>query len=79
MSIVKRKFLINGVVSELNSCMRFYEFKPNKPLAPPQARIASLKRSAEIAKQALDSERKAQQIQKAQATIKKLSTQKIEP
>ena len=59
--------------------MRFYEFKPNKPLAPPQARIASLKRNAEITKKALDSERKAQQIQKAQATIKKLSTQKIEP
>jgi len=58
--------------------MRFYEFKPNKTLTPQQARINSLKRSAEIAKQAVDSERKAQQIQKAQATIKKLSTQKIE-
>jgi hypothetical protein len=59
--------------------MHFYEFKPNKPLTPQQSRINSLKRSAEIAKQAVDSERKAQQIQKAQATIKKLSTQKIEP
>lgn len=58
--------------------MRFYEFKPNKPLTPQKSRIASLRRSAEIAKQALDSERKAQQIQKAQATIKKISTQKIE-
>jgi hypothetical protein len=57
--------------------MRFCEFKPNKPLTPQQARINSLKRSAEIAKQAVDSERKAQQIQKAQATIKKLSAQKI--
>jgi hypothetical protein len=57
--------------------MRFYEFKPNKPLTPQQSRINSLKRSAEIAKQAVDSERKAQQIQKAQATIKKLSNQKI--
>ncbi len=57
--------------------MRYYEFKPNKPLVLKQARIVSLKRNAEIAKQALDSERKAQQIQKAQATIKKLSTQKI--
>ncbi len=45
--------------------MRFYEFKPNKPLTPQQARINSLKHSAEIAKQAVDSERKAQQIIKA--------------
>ena len=59
--------------------MRYYEFKPNKPLVPKQARIVSLKRNAEIAKQALDSERKAQQIQKAQATIKKLSAQKNAP
>jgi hypothetical protein len=55
--------------------MRFYEFKPNKLLTPQQSRIHSLKRSAEIAKQAVDSERKAQQIQKAQATIKKLNAQ----
>ena len=55
--------------------MRFYEFKPNKPLTSQQSRIASLKRSAKITKQALDSERKAQQIQKAQATIKKLNAQ----
>ncbi len=53
--------------------MRFFEFKPNKPLTPPQARIAALKRNAEIAKQAVDSERKAQQIQKSQAKISKLS------
>ena len=57
--------------------MRFFEFKPNKPLTPPQARIASLKRNAEITKQALDSERKAQQIQKSQAAIRKLSAPKI--
>ena len=59
--------------------MRFYEFKPIKPITPQQSRINSLMRSAEIAKQAVDSERKAQQIQKAQATIKKLSAQKIAP
>ena len=57
--------------------MRFFEFKPNKPLTPQQSRIANLKRNAEIAKQAVDSERKAQQIQKSQATIRKLSAQKI--
>jgi hypothetical protein len=61
----------------LNSCMRFFEFKPNKPLTPQQSRIAALKRNAEIAKQALDSERKAQQIQKSQVAIRKLSAPKI--
>jgi hypothetical protein len=59
--------------------MRFFEFKPLKPPTPQQARIAALKKNAEIAKQALASERKAQQIQKAQAKIKKLSAQKIAP
>jgi hypothetical protein len=53
--------------------MRFFEFKSLKLLTPAQARIATLKRNAEIAKQALDSERKAQQIQKSQAKIRKLS------
>jgi len=57
--------------------MRFFEFKPNKPLTPQQSRIAALKRNAEIAKRALDSERKAQQIQKSPATIRKLSAPKI--
>ncbi len=57
--------------------MRFFEFKPNKPLTPQQSRIAALKRNAEIAKQALDSERKAQQIQKSQVAIRKLSAPKI--
>ncbi len=51
--------------------MRFFEFKPLKPLTPQQARIATLKKNAEIAKQTLAREKKAQQIQKAQATIRK--------
>lgn len=59
--------------------MRFFEFSPNKPLTPQQSRIASLKRNADIAKQALARERKAQQIQKAQNKIKKLVTPKIAP
>jgi len=59
--------------------MRFFEFKPLKPLTPQQSRIAALKKNAEIAKQALASERKVQQIQKSQAKIKKLSAQKIAP
>ncbi len=57
--------------------MKISEVVTSKPLTPPQARIASLKRNAEIAKQALDSERKAQQIQKSQAAIRKLSAPKI--
>ena len=57
--------------------MRFYEFKPLKPLTPSQSRITMLKRNAEIAKQALASERKAQKIQKAQTVIRKLSAQKM--
>ena len=63
--------------AQINIDMRFYEFKPNKPQTPQQSRIDTLKRNAEIAKQALDSERKAQQIQKSQATIRKLSAPKI--
>jgi hypothetical protein len=58
--------------------MRFYELKPIKPITPQQSRIANLKRNAEIAKQALASERRAQQVQKAQATIKKLSKKYLE-
>jgi hypothetical protein len=44
--------------------MQFYEFKPIKPTTQQQARINSLKRSAEIAKQAVDSERKASRYKK---------------
>ena len=64
----------------INSHMRFYEItniKPKNPLTPQQARINALKKNADIAKQALASERKAQQIQKAQSAIRKLTTQKI--
>lgn len=55
--------------------MRFYEFttKPQKPLTPQQSRISSLKRNVEIAKQAVDAERKAQQIAKAQQRIRQLT------
>jgi hypothetical protein len=56
--------------------MRFYEFtaKPQKPLTPQQSKINSLKRNVEIAKQAVDAERKAQQISKAQKRIQYLSS-----
>lgn len=55
--------------------MRFYEItaQPQKPLTPQQSKINSLKRNVEIAKQAVDAERKAQQISKAQKRIQYLS------
>ena len=53
--------------------MKYFEFAPTKPPTPQQSRINSLKQRAEIAKQALDSERKAQQIARAQQRIKKLN------
>ena len=53
--------------------MRYFEFSTTKPVTAQQARLNSLKQRAEIAKQALDSERKAQQIAKAQQRIQKLN------
>lgn len=55
--------------------MRYYEFSisPKKPLNPAQARIASLKRNADIAKNALQAEKKAQQIANAKKKIQQLS------
>lgn len=55
--------------------MRFYEItaQPQKLLTPQQSKINSLKRNVEIAKQAVDAERKAQQISKAQKRIQYLS------
>lgn len=41
--------------------MRFFEFKPLKPLTPQQARIAALKRNADNARMALKRERDNQQ------------------
>lgn len=62
----------------LNKDMRYFEFSssPKKPLNPAQARIASLKRNADIAKNALQAEKKAQQIAKAQQRIQQLSSLK---
>jgi len=62
--------------------MRFYEFnniKPVKPLNPAQARIASLKRNVEIAKNSLKRERQNQKRQTANQQLQKLSQQKIKP
>jgi hypothetical protein len=54
--------------------MRYFEFAPTKPPTPQQARLRSLKQRAEIAKQAVDTERKAQQIARAQQRILKLNS-----
>ena len=54
--------------------MRYFEFAPAKPPTPQQARLKNLKQRAEIAKQAVDAERKAQQIARAQQRIKKLNS-----
>jgi hypothetical protein len=62
--------------------MRFYEFnniKPLKPLNPAQARIASLRRNVEIAKNSLKHERQNQKRQMANQQLQKLSQQKIKP
>ena len=53
--------------------MRYFEFAPTKPPTPQQLRLNSLKQRAEIAKQAVDAERKAQQIAQAQKKIQRLN------
>ena len=48
--------------------MRFYEFnhiKTIKPLSPPEARMYKLKRTAELARGAVKTEKEAQKRQKA--------------
>ncbi len=62
--------------------MRFNEFKPVKPkgpLTPAQARIANLKRNAELARQALKRARDFQKQQKSVQRQQKLKQQKIKP
>ncbi len=57
--------------------MRFFEFKPLKPLTPEQSRIAALKRNADNARMALKRERDNQKKQKATLQLQKLSAPKI--
>jgi hypothetical protein len=54
--------------------MRYFEFAASKPPTPQQAKLNSLKQRAEIAKQAVDAERKAQQVARAQQRIQKLNS-----
>jgi hypothetical protein len=60
----------------VNTCMRYFEFAPTKPPTPQQARLRSLQHRAEIAKQAVTAERKAQQIASAQQRMQKLNAVK---
>ena len=63
-----------SVPYSINSYMRYFELAPTKPPTPQQAKLNSLKQRAEIAKQAVDTERKAQQIARAQQRIQKLNS-----
>lgn len=45
--------------------------KPTKPLTPAQSRVAALKQRVDVAKQALDSERKRQSVKTAQTGLQK--------
>lgn len=53
--------------------MRFFEFKPVKPLTPQQQRIRSLQIQKQNISKQLKAERDRQKIQKAQQTIQKIS------
>jgi len=52
--------------------MRFCEFKPIKPLTPPQARIKSLQTQKNNISKQLKAERDRQKIQKAQQQLNKV-------
>jgi len=56
--------------------MRFFEFKPTKPLTPQQQRIKSLQTQKNNVSQQLKAERNRQRIQKAQQTIQSVIYQK---
>jgi hypothetical protein len=66
----------------VNICMRFFEFstlkpiKPKKPLNPQQARVASLKRNIDTAKNAYKAEKNRQKIARAQQQIFNASREK---
>ena len=53
--------------------MRFFEFKPLKPLTPDQARIAALKRNVDNARNVLKRERNNQKIKKMNSNLKKIN------
>ena len=68
--------VFSASITLVNTVMRYFEFSssPKKPLTPAQARIAALKRNTEVAKNALQAEKLAQQIAKAQQRIRQLSS-----
>ena len=54
--------------------MRFYEFKPTKPLTPQQQRIKSLQAQKNNVSKKLKAEKDRQKIQKAQQAIQSVVT-----
>jgi hypothetical protein len=50
-----------------------------KPLTPAQARVASLKKGVDLAKQRLASERKRQKTQRLQQQLASAQQQKVSP
>jgi hypothetical protein len=56
--------------------MRFFEFKPIKPLTPKQQRIKSLQIQKDNVSKQLKAERNRQKIQKAQQSIQSVIYQK---
>ena len=50
--------------------MRFFEFKTQKPLTPPQARLRALKIAKDNAAKALKAERVRQKMDKAQSQLR---------
>ena len=59
--------------------MRITEISPIKPvkaLTPAQSRVAALKQQVDVAKQALDAERKRQSVDTAQKSLQKALTSK---
>ena len=56
--------------------MRFFEFKPIKPLTPQQQRIKALQTQKDNVSKQLKAERNRQKIQKAQQTIQSVVTNK---
>jgi len=59
--------------------LRYFEIASIKPKTPQQQRLATLKRTADAAKAALQRERKAQQLQKAHMRLHDLAAPKILP
>ena len=58
----------------LNTRMRFYEFSPQKPLSPEQAKIRTLQDQAKRAQVAVKAERARQRMRSAQASLNQVES-----